>query len=154
MNAHLSITIIISTCACVLGWAVWVIAGNIRRSQASKRVAEVHSRLLDRFTDPKELIAFLEGTAGRRYFEALEFDTGESVNRILNAIQLGVALVLLGISILAIRISQDDPYTRNALLLIGVPSVGLGAGFLISAAISHRLCKAWGVLDKNKPPAT
>ena len=89
MNGQLSITIIISTCACVLGWAVWVIAGNIRRSQASKRVAEIHSRLLDRFTDSKELIAFLEGTAGRRYFEALEFDTGESLNRILNAIQMG-----------------------------------------------------------------
>ena len=150
MSQNLTITIIMSTCACVLGWAVWVIAVNIRRSQANKRVAEIHSRLLDRFADSRELIAFLEGTAGRRYFEALEFDTRGSLTRILNAIQVGVVLLLLGISFLAIRASQDESDIRNALLLVGVPCAGLGAGFLISAAISHRICKAWGVLDQNE----
>jgi hypothetical protein len=36
------------------------------------------------------------------------------------------------------------------LLFIGVPGIALGAGFLISAIISHRLSKAWGLLESNR----
>jgi hypothetical protein len=149
MSENLAVTIIISTCACVLGWAIWVIAVNIRRSRWSKQVAELHSKLLDRFTGSQELIAFLEGDAGRKYFEALAFDLKDSLSRILNGIQLGVALVLLGVSFLVVRGGQDDPLTRNTLLLIGAPATALGIGFLISAAISHRLCKTWGLPNNN-----
>jgi|HubBroStandDraft_4_1064222.scaffolds.fasta_scaffold05024_3 hypothetical protein len=149
MSENLSVTIILSVITCVLGWAVWVIAVNIRRSRWSKQVAELHSKLLDRFTGSQELISFLEGDAGRKYFEALAFDLKDSLSRILNGIQLGVVLVLLGASLLVVRSGQDDSYARNSLLLLGVPSIALGIGFLTSAVISHRLCKAWGLLNNN-----
>jgi hypothetical protein len=63
-------------------------------------------------------------------------------------------LLLFGISLVAVRSRQSDQFTRNALLFIGVPGIALGVGFLVSAAISHRLCKSWGLLDKNgrQPP--
>ena len=150
MSENLTIAVIISTCACVFGWAVWVIAVNIRRSRSSKQIGELHSRLLDRFTGSQELIAFLEGESGRRYFEALESELNDPLARILNGIQLGVALILLGISLVAVRASQTDEAARNALVLIGVPGIALGAGFLISALISYRLCMSWGLLRKNR----
>jgi hypothetical protein len=150
MSENLTIAIIISTCACVFGWAVWVIAVNIRRSHSSKQVAELHSRLLDRFAGSQELIAFLEGESGRRYFQALESDLKDPLSRILNGVQLGVVLILLGLSLVAVRSGQSDEIARNTLMLIGIPGIALGVGFLISAVISHRLCKSWGLLDKNR----
>ncbi len=149
MPEPLAVTIILCTIASVLGLSVWVIAVNIRRSRWGKQVAELHSKLLDRFTGSQDLIAFLEGDAGRKYFESLAFDIKDSVNRILNGIQLGVVLASLGLCLLVIRSGQDSPNTRNALLLIGAPVTALGIGFLISAAISHRLCKTLGLLHKN-----
>jgi hypothetical protein len=149
MPDALAIMIIICTIACVLGWSVWVIATNIRRSRWGKQVAELHSKLLDRFASSQELIAFLEGDAGRNYFESLAFDLKDSLSRILNGVQLGIALAALGVSLLVVRSGQDDPVTRKALLLIGTPATALGIGFLISAAISHRLSKVWGLLNKN-----
>jgi hypothetical protein len=137
-------------CVCTFGWCVWVIAVNIRRSRTGKQLAEIHSRLLDRFAGNQELIAFLEGESGRRYFDALECDVRDPLSRILNGIQLGVVLVLLGISLIVVRSSQHDEFARNALLLIGVPGIALGIGFLVSAAISHRLTKSWGLLDRNR----
>ena len=74
MDTTVAVTIILSTIACVLGFSVWVIAVNIRRSRWGKQVAELHTKLVDRFTGSQDLIAFLEGDAGRRYFEALAFD--------------------------------------------------------------------------------
>jgi hypothetical protein len=149
MPEPLAVTIILCTMASVLGLSVWVIAVNIRRSRWGKQVAELHSKLLDRFAGSQDLIAFLEGDAGRKYFESLAFDIKDSVNRILNGIQLGVVLASLGLCLLVIRGGQNSPNTRNALLLIGAPVTALGIGFLISAAISHRLCKTLGLLHKN-----
>lgn len=149
MPDSLAVTIILSTIACVLGWSIWVIAVNIRRSRWGKNVAELHLKLLDRFAGSQDLIAFLEGDAGLKYFESLAFDIKDSLSRILNSIQLGIALASLGLSLLLVRGGQDDPLTRKTLLLIGSPVTALGIGFLVSAAISHRLCKAWGLLNKN-----
>lgn len=150
MSENLTIAIVISTCACVFGWAVWVIAVNIRRTRTSRQIAELHTRLLNRFTASQELIAFLEGESGRRYFEALQSDLKDPLARVLNGIQLGVVLILLGVSLLAVRAGQADEAARNALLLIGVPGMAIGAGFLISAVISYSLCKSWGLLAKNR----
>lgn len=153
MSDNLAVTIIVSTCACVLGWAIWAIAVNVRRGQASKQIADLHSRLLDRFAANQELITFLEGESGRRYFDALQADIHDPFSRILNGIQAGVVLLVLGVSLMAIRAGQDDQLTRNTLLLTGVPGIALGAGFLISSAISHRMCKSWGLFDKNRRQA-
>lgn len=150
MSENLTVAIVISTCACVFGWAVWVIAVNIRRTRTSRQIAELHTRLLDRFTASQELIAFLEGESGRRYFEALQSDLKDPLVRVLNGIQLGVVLILLGVSLIAVRAGQTDESARNALLLIGVPGMAIGAGFLISAVISYRLCKFWGLLAKDR----
>ena len=150
MSENLTIAIVLSTCASVFGWAVWVIAVNIRRSRTSKQTAALHSRLLDRFASSQELIAFLEGESGRRYFEALESDLKDPLSRILNGIQAGVVLILLGGSLIAMKFGQTDQAARNALEILGIPGIALGAGFLISAVISHRLCKSWGLLGKNK----
>jgi heme/copper-type cytochrome/quinol oxidase subunit 1 len=150
MNDNLTIAIILPFFACVFGWAVWVIATNIRRGRSSKQVAELHSRLLDRFTGNQELIAFLEGESGRRYFEALESELRDPGTRVLNGIQFGVVLILLGISLITVRTAETDEIVRNALLLIGIPGIAMGAGFLISSVISYYLSKSWGLLDRDK----
>jgi hypothetical protein len=150
VSDNITIAIVISVCAFVFGWAVWAIAVNIRRSRSSKQIAELHSRLLDRFTGSQELIAFLEGESGQRYFEALQLDLKEPLTRVLQGVQLGVVLILLGVSLVAIRTGQTDETVRNALLLIGIPGMAVGGGFLISALICHRLCQSWGLLGKNR----
>ena len=150
MSENLTIAIVLSTCAGVFGWSVWVLAVNIRRSRTSKQIVELHARLLDRFAGNQELIAFLQGESGRRYFEALESDLKDPLSRILNGIQAGVILILLGGSLIALKSGQADQTVRNALAILGVPGIALGAGFLLSAAISHRLCKSWGLLGRNR----
>jgi hypothetical protein len=150
MSENTTVALIISTCACVFGWCVWVIGVNIRRSRSGKQIAELHSRLLDRFSGNQELIAFLEGESGRRYFEALESDVKDPLSRILNGVQLGVVLTLLGLSLFVVHPAQADDVERDALQLIGTATIALGIGFLVSTVVSYRLSKSWGLLDKNK----
>jgi len=149
MNDNLTVAIVLTACACIFGWCVWVLAVNIRRSRTSKRITDLHARLLDRFTGNQDLIAFLDGESGRRYFEALESDLKDPLSRLLNGIQLGIVLAFLGISLVAVRATQTDEIARNALLLVGVPAIAIGIGFLLSSAISHHLTKSWGLLDRK-----
>ncbi len=75
------------------------------------------------------------------------------MNRILNAVQLGMALLLFGFSLLGVRTTLGDRFIRDILLLVGAPAVGVGTGFLVSAIVSYRLCRAWGVVKENNDSA-
>src|SRR5205814_1336936 len=107
---------ILSVLGCVTGWVVWAIAVNIRRSRTSKHVLDLHGRLLDRFGTGQELTAFLEGEAGKRFFESLTCDEHASIGRVLNSIQAGIVTLLFGVALLVVRPFQDDPSIRQVLL--------------------------------------
>ena len=153
MSENLTVVLSIAVCAVLAGWAIWVLTINIRRNRSVKYSADIQSKLLDRFTNNQELVAFLEGPAGTKFFESLHFDLADSVNRILNAVQLGMALLLFGFSLLGVRTTLGDRFIRDILLLVGAPAVGVGIGFLVSAIVSYRLCRAWGVVKGNNDSA-
>jgi len=140
----------IAVCSVFAGWAIWILTINISRNRSVKYSADIHSKLLDRFTNNQELVAFLEGPGGKRFFESLAYDLADSVNRILNAVQLGLVLLLLGLALLGVRTTQEDRLIRDVLLMVGAPSIGVGTGFLVSAIVSYRLCVAWGLVKENK----
>jgi hypothetical protein len=153
MSEGLTIVLSIAICSVFAGSAIWVLTVNIRRNRSVKYSADIQSKLLDRFTNNQELVAFLDGPAGKRFFESLHFDLADSVNRILNAVQLGMALLLLGFALLGVRATQDDRLIRDVLLMIGAPAMGIGTGFLVSATISYRLCRSWGLIKEKKVSA-
>ena len=149
MSDNLAVVLSIAVCSVFAGWAIWILTINIRRNRSVKYSADIHSKLLDRFANNQELVAFLEGPGGKRFFESLDYDLADSVNRILNAVQLGLALLLLGLALLGVRTTQADRLIRDVLLMVGAPSIGVGTGFLVSAIVSYRLCRAWGLVKKG-----
>jgi hypothetical protein len=153
MSEGLTIVLSIAVCSVFAGWVIWVLTVNIRRNRSVKYSADIQSKLLDRFTNNQELVAFLEGPAGKRFIESLHFDLADSVDRILNAVQLGLALLLLGFSLLGVRTTQDGRFIRDVLLMVGAPAMGVGTGFLVSAIVSYRLCRSWGLVKEKKGSA-
>lgn len=153
MSDNLAVVLSIAVCSIFAGWAIWVLTVNIRRNRSVKYSADIQSKLLDRFTNNQELVAFLDGPAGKRFFESLHFDLADSVNRILNAVQLGMALLLLGFALLGVRMTQEDHFIRDVLLMVGAPAVGVGMGFLVSAIVSYRLSRSWGLIKEKKGSA-
>jgi membrane protein CcdC involved in cytochrome C biogenesis len=84
-------------------------------------------------------------TTGRR-------DAGKSV---LLALQIGTVVSLLGITTLTLGFMypMERPGAHPAIVL-GALVLALGIGFLISAGISYRLSKAWGLFpESNGKPA-
>jgi hypothetical protein len=131
---------------------------NHRRwTRLSKVQYEVHNKLLDRFTSNDDLLAYVQTPAGKRFLESAPIPLQDEAptlsapfSRILWSVQAGVVLTIAGFGLLYVSTRFiDEP--AQFFMVIGVLSVALGGGFIVSAAAAYVLSRKLGLLD---PPAT
>ena len=119
---------------------IWAYLMN--RSQ--QRIA-VRKVLIEKFASAHDLNELMETTAGRRLFA--EFSAGGSpVRPVLWSVQMGILAVLSGVGVVGLGLMAGD---KSVLGVAGL-LVCIGFGFLISAAITYRLSKSWGLLEKKE----
>ena len=147
---QLFLTIMLAAFGWAFAWLVVGVASNIRGHRTARYLANIHSQVLDRLATTPELLGYLEGPAGRRLFASLSLDVRSAKTRILESIQLGVVLSLLGVCLLLMLLGARDESARRTLLYLGMPTTAVGCGFLLSAWITYTLSKSWRLLDDDK----
>jgi hypothetical protein len=141
----------------VLVWIIRMIVNHRRWNRLSKVQYEVHNKLLDRFTSNEDLLAYVQTPAGKRFLESAPIPLQDEApmlsapfSRILWSVQAGVVLTIAGLGLLYVSTRFiDEP--AQFFMVIGVLSVALGGGFIVSAAAAYVLSRKLGLLD---PPAT
>ncbi len=130
----------------MVGWVIGVCVSAMRHRVNVRTQTELHNRLLEKFDSASEFAAYLQTEAGQRFFDSLISDRVTPMSKILGSIQNGTILSILGMGLLFLgviyRASDEGVFT-----IFGVIALALGAGFLISAGISYRLSKTWGLFD-------
>lgn len=144
---------IVMTIFGVFGFVAWTITTNIRRSKTAHTVAELHARLLDKFSACQEVLGYLESEAGRKFLESASGGQTAASSRILGAIQAGSIFALAGLAALLVRSAVPYSDSQEFLSVVGSFAIAIGLGFLVSAAISYRLCRSWGLLDHGRSRA-
>jgi hypothetical protein len=134
----------------VFAFIVWTIATNIRRSKTARLIAEMHAKVLEKCASSQELMGYVESEAGRRFLESAANGQSNSAARILNAVQAGTILALLGGAFIITSTMHRDVEAREILVTFGYLVMAGGLGFLLSAAISYVLCKSWGLLNPGE----
>ena len=138
----------------VVVWLIRMIVTSRRWNKLSRAQYEVHSKLLDRFTTNEDLLAYMQTPAGRRFLESAPIrlpDEPRSMaapfTRILWSIQAGVVLVVTGIGLLYVSsdFASDEP--AKFFMVIGVTTLALGGGFIISALAAYGVSRKLGLLD-------
>jgi hypothetical protein len=140
------------TMIALAAWLVWL---DAKRRQA--RVAahtDLQHRLLEKFSSPQDVAQFLQTEGGRRFLQGLTADTGQAAWRILRAMQVGVVFSLVGLAAIGLGliyplIDSNGHVHPSPGVIIGALILAFGAGFLISAALSYRMSKAWGLLKTD-----
>ena len=127
----------------MIGYIIYISLTNSRRLKMARMQADMHGKLLDKFGSSQELVQYLESDAGKAFLEPPEVDKANPYRRILGSVQAGIILSLVGGVFLLFR---NQPDIQGALFIGGL-LLALGLGFLISAGVSFRLSKAWGLLD-------
>jgi hypothetical protein len=137
----------------ILVWVIRMIVTSRRWNKLSKVQYEVHSKLLDRFTSNEDLLAYMQTPAGRRFLEAAPVRMAEEprsmaapFSRILWSVQVGIVLLLTGIGLLYVSSTFiDEP--ADLFRVLGVVSLAVGGGFLVSAVAAYALSRRLGLLD-------
>jgi hypothetical protein len=150
--------------AIVLSTVIWVIRTTLeqrRWSRLSKIQAEVHSKLMDRFSSNDELMTYVQTPSGRRFLESgpspLQETTpamGAPISRILWSLQLGAVLLVGGLGMLFVSNSVSTgmiPEAAEFFYIAGCIAMALGAGFLVSAVAAYALSSKLGLLARSTP---
>jgi hypothetical protein len=115
-----------------------------------KARADVHTQLVERFGSAPEFVQFLQTDGGQHLLENITTEQSPAAEGILSSIQRGCLLTLLGLGLLLMGFFTLSEATRRdavtSIYLFGGVSLSLGIGYLISAGISYRLSRAWGLL--------
>jgi len=134
-------------------WVIRMIVTSRRWNKLSKVQYDVHSKLLERFTTNEDLLAYMQTPSGRRFLESAPIrlpDEPRSMtapfSRILWSVQAGIVLVLTGIGLLYVSATFiDEP--AQFFMVIGVVTLSLGGGFIVSAVAAYGLSRKLGLLD-------
>jgi hypothetical protein len=139
----------------VTGAFIWLIRTLIehrRWSRLTRTQAEVHNKLMDRFTSSEELLTYIQTPGGKRFLESapIAMDPGPRavsapIGRILWSMQVGLILAAGGFGLQYVSGSVDKD-VAPPLLAMGVLAVALGIGFLVSSLVSFILSKRLGLL--------
>jgi len=141
--------VIVPTIFGVIGFIVWTITTNIRRSKVAQVVADLHGKVLEKCSANQELMGYVQSDAGRRFLESAADSQANPTSRILNAVQAGVILALLGGASIIVSNLHHDADAREFFVTLGWLVMSVGLGFLISAGVSYGLCKSWGLLNRG-----
>ncbi len=134
-------------------WIVINVLSSLKQRANTKTRAEIYSRLIDKFGTAPEFIAFLQSDAGLKFIEENTVQTSVPLTKILTSVQIGIILSLLGFGLLVTGNVFGESLGGDLYIVLtvgGTIGLTIGVGFLISAAISYKLCKSWGILTGHE----
>ena len=140
----------------ILGTLVWLIRTVLdqrRWNRLSRIQAEVHTKLMDRFSSNDELLTYVQTPSGRRFLESGPSPLQEAspamsapFSRILWSVQLGAVVLVSGIGLLFLS-GRAIPEAREFFYITGCLATALGTGFLVSAAAAYGLSRRLGLIE-------
>ena len=133
-------------------WVLSLIIAAFRQRLRLRAQSDFHNRMMEKFSSAEEFTTYLQSDAGKSFFDNLNSEPATPLNKILGSIQKGAILTLLGLGLFVLGNSFGVRDGGNVMLVIGVISFMIGAGFLVSSIISYRLAKSWGMIsaDNNR----
>jgi len=140
-----------------LVWLIRTIVDHRRWNRLSKIQAEVHTKLMDRFSTNDELLTYVQTPSGRRFLESGPSPLQETspvlsapFSRILWSVQLGSVLLVSGVGLLFLsgRAIQE---AREVFYIAGCLATAIGAGFIVSAGAAYILSRRLGLLNRSVP---
>jgi len=151
-----------------IGVAVWLVRTVVdyrRWNRLAKVQTDVHTRILDRFTDNAELLAYMQSQPGKRFLESTPImldagprSVGAPLGRILWSVQAGLVLAAAGtgLELVSGRFTED---AAQPMQVLGALGIAVGIGFILSALISFWISHRLGLIEppskslRQEPPS-
>ena len=140
-------------------WLIRFLVDHRRWLRMSKTQAEVHTKLLDRFNNNEDLLAYVQTPAGRRFLESAPIALDEKpkaiaapMSRILWSMQAGVVLASLGIGFFMAQTRFPEDMGEG-FYVMGMLVAWLGIGFGVSALLAYIISSRFGLVVPPPRPS-
>lgn len=141
--------LVLITVALVIGSIARAIVVNRRLRENSRTWAEVQGKLIDKFGSAEEVVRYLESDASRELLSGQASAPASPHARILDSVHFGLLVAAAGAGFL-ISGAVGDREVSDVMRVFGTLGLVLGLGFLVSAAASWTMLRAWGLLPKRE----
>jgi hypothetical protein len=119
----------------------FVIFASIR----AKQQTEIRKALIEKFGSTQGLVELLRTPEGQRLLADLSASGGSPLRSVLGSTQKGIVALLVGLG--AVLGGTIPGY--EGMMMLGAMFACAGLAFLISAAVTYRLSKSWGLIPKK-----
>ena len=140
----------------VVAWIAWLAyRRSVRGAEQRARDSAVVERILDRFESNEELMAFVRSEEGKQLLYG-HAPVANPRRAVLRFVQAGIVVFSLGVAFLANALRLSDETDINFVRKVedlrywGTAAVAVGAGLIIVAAVSHRMARNWGLVDRGE----
>jgi hypothetical protein len=142
----------------LLTWLIRTLVDYRRWTRLSRVQTDVHTKLLDRLTNNEDLLTYIQSPAGSQFLQStpISLDAGPRsmgapLGRIFWSLQAGLVLGAagVGLQVAAGHITED---AAQPLHLLGIVSIALGVGFVVSAAASFAISHRLGLIARVELP--
>lgn len=117
----------------LFGWGAYLGASIFRRKQKN----DMQKALLEKFASAHDFAEFMQSPAGQKYVLNFADEVTGPLNSVVNAVKVGIVLLFAGAALVA----SGQRHSIWLLDTMGMLATCVGAGFLLSAAISYLLYK-------------
>jgi len=125
----------------LVAWVAYLAASMIRRKQKN----DMQRALLDKFSSAHDFAEFMQSPAGQKYVLNFADEMTGPFNSIVNAVKIGIVLLFAGAALVASGQCHGMWFVDT----LGMLATCVGAGFLVSAAISYLLYRRMKSADSQ-----
>lgn len=140
-------------------WLVRFFVDHRRWLRVTRTQADVHTKLLDRFNNSEDLMAYMQTPGGRRFLESAPIALDEKpramsapMSRILWSMQAGVVLASLGIGFFMAQTRFPEDMGEG-FYVMGMLVAWLGIGFGVSALLAYVISSRFGLVGPPPRPS-
>jgi hypothetical protein len=143
--------IIVPSLFFMIGFIVYTIVDGFRRRQQTRIFTDFHAKLLERIGSAREFAEFFNSDAGNRFLDSLSSsEAGAPQLRILRSLQSGLVLLAVGIGFfLLVNERAFSIDGADGLLVVATAATAIGAGLIVSTAMSYVLSKRMGLIGRS-----
>jgi hypothetical protein len=138
----------------LLTWLIRTLIDYRRWHRLSKVQTDFHTKLLDRFTNNEDLLAYVQSPAGSKFLQSAPItlddgprSVGAPLGRILWSAQAGLVMAAAGIGLQVASLQMADDVSQP-LHVLGILGISLGVGFAVSALMSFVISQRLGLLER------
>jgi hypothetical protein len=105
----------------------------------------IRKALIEKFGSAQDLGELLQTSGGQRLLADISTNGGSPLRAVLGSIQKGLIALLVGSGALF----EGALFNQAEMMILGSLFACAGLAFLISAGVTYRLSKSWGLIQKK-----